>query len=131
MGGEDSVSLREHLEALLNERDKALKVQFEASAEALRLARETQTYKDAKANELRKQIGDERVDRQRETAKFLTIDEYSRRHEDLEKRLLETGEEIGGIRTAQARVAGASVIGSVILAVLINLILRLSGLGSP
>jgi hypothetical protein len=128
---QDPVSLREHLEALLNERDKALGVQFEASAEALRLARETQTYKDEKANELRKQIGDERVERQRETAKFLTIDEYTRRHEDLEKRLLETGEEIGGIRTAQAKIAGASVIGSVILAVLINLILRLSGLGSP
>jgi len=127
---EDSVSLREYLEALLNERDKALKVQLEASAEALRLARETQTYKDEKANELRKQIGDERVERQRETAKFLTIEEYTRRHEDLEKRLLETNEDIGGIRTAQAKIAGASVIGSVILAVLINLILRLSGLGS-
>lgn len=128
---DDPVSLREYLEALIEERDKALKVQFEASAEALRLARATQTYKDEKANELRKQIGDERVERQRETAKFLTIDEYTRRHEDLEKRLLETGEEIGGIRTAQAKIAGASVIGSVILAVLINLILRLSGLGSP
>jgi len=125
------IPLREYLEALLDERDKALKVQLEASAEALRLARETQTYKDEKANELRKQIGDERVERQRETAKFLTIEEYTRRHEDLEKRLLETGEDIGAIRTAQARVAGASVIGSVILAVLINLILRLSGLGSP
>ncbi len=42
------------------ERDKASQIEKSARAEALQLAREIQTYKDEKANELRKQIGEER-----------------------------------------------------------------------
>lgn len=40
--------------------EKALKVKEEADKTALGLQRETQTYKDEKANELREQIGSER-----------------------------------------------------------------------
>ena len=79
---EDSVSLREHLEALRRhdrradekfqmerdrrytevalEREKALKIKETADLAALQLAREIQTYKDEKANELRSQIERER-----------------------------------------------------------------------
>jgi vacuolar-type H+-ATPase subunit H len=74
----ETVPLREHLEALraadaalAAERDRryaevkaaeaqALKVKEEADKTALGLQRETQTYKDEKANELREQINSER-----------------------------------------------------------------------
>lgn len=42
------------------EREKALRIKEEADKSALLLAREIQTYKDEKANELREQIGSER-----------------------------------------------------------------------
>ena len=42
------------------EREKALKIKETADRDALGLAREIQTYKDEKANELREQIGSER-----------------------------------------------------------------------
>lgn len=42
------------------EREKALDIEKSARAEALQLAREIQTYKDEKANELREQINNER-----------------------------------------------------------------------
>lgn len=72
------VMLREHLEALrvaddkfreerdrryaeVNvEKEKALKIKETADLAALQLAREIQTYKDEKANELREQISSER-----------------------------------------------------------------------
>jgi hypothetical protein len=75
---EDSVTLREHLEALRKadalfqaerdrryaevsvEREKALKIKEIADLAALELARQIQTYKDEKANELREQINSER-----------------------------------------------------------------------
>ena len=74
----ETVSLKEHLEALraadmrfneerdrryaeVNvEREKALKIKETADLAALQLAREIQTYKDEKANELREQINSER-----------------------------------------------------------------------
>lgn len=43
-----------------DEREKALKIKEEADRSALLLAREIQTYKDEKANELREQINRER-----------------------------------------------------------------------
>lgn len=74
----DTVPLKEHIEALLaglvrfleerdrrytevnTEREKALKIEAAAKAEALELARDIQKYKDEKANELREQINSER-----------------------------------------------------------------------
>lgn len=64
-------TLKELLETLARERDrryaevnvereKALKIKEEADKAALGLAREIQTYKDEKANELREQISSER-----------------------------------------------------------------------
>jgi vacuolar-type H+-ATPase subunit H len=73
-----AVSLREYLEAQIQferllseandrryyevnvEREKALKIKETADLAALQLAREIQTYKDEKANELREQISSER-----------------------------------------------------------------------
>jgi hypothetical protein len=72
------ITLRKHLEELQAERDlfeaerdrryaevnvekeKALKIKETADLAALQLAREIQTYKDEKANELREQINSER-----------------------------------------------------------------------
>lgn len=74
------VPIREHLEAIRAldhqlaeerdrryaevalEREKALKIKETADRAALQLAREIQTYKDEKANELRSQIERERGD---------------------------------------------------------------------
>jgi hypothetical protein len=74
----ETVPLKEHLAALREadlrfneerdrryaevniEREKALKIKETADLAALRLAREIQTYKDEKANELREQINSER-----------------------------------------------------------------------
>jgi hypothetical protein len=42
------------------EREKAVRIKEEADAQALQLARDIQTYKDMKANELREQIASER-----------------------------------------------------------------------
>jgi hypothetical protein len=74
----ETIPLKEHLEALraadmrfeeerdrryteVNiEREKALKIKETADLAALQLAREIQTYKDEKANELREQISSER-----------------------------------------------------------------------
>ncbi len=43
------------------EKEKALKIKEQGDRDALQLAREIQTYKDEKANELREQINRERV----------------------------------------------------------------------
>jgi hypothetical protein len=48
------------LTEVATEREKALKIKEEADKAALALAREIQTYKDEKANELREQINSER-----------------------------------------------------------------------
>ncbi len=50
---------RRYLEVTL-EREKAIKIKEEADKAALGLAREIQTYKDEKANQLREQISSER-----------------------------------------------------------------------
>jgi hypothetical protein len=73
-----TIPLREHIEALAAkdallqterdrryaevsvEREKALKIKEVADLAALQLAREIQSYKDEKANELREQISSER-----------------------------------------------------------------------
>jgi len=50
---------RRYMEVAL-EREKALRIKEQADRDALDLAREIQTYKDEKANELREQINSER-----------------------------------------------------------------------
>ncbi len=62
------------------EREKALKIKETADLAALGLAREIQTYKDEKANELREQINAER-------GLYLTRDEYLAQHQALEDKL--------------------------------------------
>jgi len=74
----NGVSLKEHFETILAlndrilterdrrytevniEREKALQIKEKADLAALKLAREIQSYKDEKANELREQISSER-----------------------------------------------------------------------
>lgn len=58
------------------EREKALKIKETADLAALGLAREIQTYKDEKANQLREQINEER-------GAYLTRIEYTTQHQAL------------------------------------------------
>jgi HD superfamily phosphodiesterase len=74
-------------------RAEALKIKQEADDQALSLAREGQTYRDEQANKLREQIGQERTEAREREARFLTKEEYDRRHEDLMK-------EVGRVATA-------------------------------
>jgi vacuolar-type H+-ATPase subunit H len=92
------VSLREYIEArdwmrdrideerdrryteVALEREKALKIKEEADKAALGLAREIQTYKDEKANELREQINSER-------GQYLNRDEWINAHAALTEKL--------------------------------------------
>lgn len=53
-------TLKEHYDALRVADQRALQIKEEADVRALELAREIQTYKDEKANELRSQIESER-----------------------------------------------------------------------
>jgi hypothetical protein len=113
MAASDSASLRD-LEAERHITDEQVKRLDQAVAAAEKTALNANTATEAlagKHNELIRK-GEERE------ATFATREEAERLRDEL-----------GSLRTAQARITGASVIGSVILAVLINLILRLSGLG--
>jgi vacuolar-type H+-ATPase subunit E/Vma4 len=58
--GGTCVPLRDYFEALRAADQRALQIKEEGDAKALNLAREIQTYKDEKANELRSQIEQER-----------------------------------------------------------------------
>jgi hypothetical protein len=78
------------------EREKALKIKETADLAALGLAREIQTYKDEKANELREQIGSER-------GHYATKDDLIAAVEKLE----ETIKPIAGyIASQQGRIGG-------------------------
>src|SRR6202166_3169703 len=74
------------------EREKALKITEEADKAALGLAREIQSYKDEKANQLREQIGSER-------GSYAT-------KEDLASTLREIGAAIQPLSTYVASMAG-------------------------
>lgn len=54
------VTLKEHFDALRAADQRALAIKETADLAALELARQIQTYKDEKANELREQINSER-----------------------------------------------------------------------
>src|SRR6186997_467936 len=58
---EPSISWREYVDTRFDAQKEALTIKDSERQEALRLAREIQTYKDEKANELREQINRERI----------------------------------------------------------------------
>jgi len=60
MAAEPTVSWREYVDTRFAAQKEALAIKDSGDREALKLAREIQTYKDEKANELREQIGRER-----------------------------------------------------------------------
>lgn len=127
------VSLREHWGALRDadlrfdaerdrrltevaiEREKALKIKETADLAALGLAREIQTYKDEKANELREQIGSER-------GRYLTRDEYLTAHVALIDKVESGFKPLNEYMTAQqGRTAGIGVSTGVLIACLSSL----------
>lgn len=61
MTSEPTISWREYVDTRFDAQKEALTIKDSERQEALRLAREIQTYKDEKANELREQINRERV----------------------------------------------------------------------
>lgn len=101
------------LRELMNERDRryakeaelradALKIKQQADSEALNRDREDRKYKDEQANKWREQVAQERVDAREREAKFLTKDEYDRRHGDLLK-------QVGALATVQSEGGGRAV----------------------
>lgn len=75
---DDAVPLKEYFERILQERERRFDIQREDTAEALRLARTIQDYKDEKANELRSQI-------ERERGNYATKDDLIKSIEKVEE----------------------------------------------
>lgn len=139
------VSLREHLEALRQadrrleverdrryselaiEREKALKIKETADLAALDLARQIQTYKDEKANELREQINSER-------GLYLTREEYSAAHVALAEKMDQAVKPLAEfVQSQQGRQQGigviaATIVGSVtVIAAVVAIVIKLVG----
>jgi len=104
------------------EREKALKIKETADLAALQLAREIQTYKDEKANELREQINSER-------GLYATKHDLSGLQEKLEAQLtpvmnfvaLQQGRS-GGLQSGWAVLVGAIVAAGGITAMIVALV---------
>jgi|HubBroStandDraft_6_1064221.scaffolds.fasta_scaffold03612_7 hypothetical protein len=77
------------------EQEKAIKIKETADLAALELAREIQTYKDEKANELRSQIESER-------GSYLTTETYQARHGELEKSLAALAQTVTALVTERS-----------------------------
>jgi len=90
------------------EREKALKIKETADLSALQLAREIQTYKDEKANELREQINSER-------GKYATKDDMANVTEKFEALIKPLAE---ALQSNQGRATGITDSGKVVAAIL-------------
>lgn len=99
------------------EREKALKIKETADLAALGLAREIQTYKDEKANELREQISSER-------GAYATKEDVKALDEKLEVRLAPL---IAYVASQQGRAAGIDNFTKTLIA-LVGVVLVLAGL---
>jgi hypothetical protein len=132
--GIEWVSLREHLEAMGAERDrryaevnvekeKALKIKETADLAALQLAREIQTYKDEKANELRAQI-------ERERGTYATQSDLKALSEKIEALIKPLSEYVLGQRGGANKVVdtrlnvGAIVAFLALIAVIVSIVLQ-------
>lgn len=102
------------------EREKALKIKEEADKVALTLAREIQTYKDEKANELRSQI-------ERERGSYATQSDLRALGDRLEAKLEPVDSQVGEIRrdmsAQRGRSAAFAAVGAVML-VMIPLVIQ-------
>jgi len=131
--GDLTVTLKEHLEKVRElelrfqeerdrrytevalEREKALKIKETADLAALQLAREIQTYKDEKANELREQISSER-------GLYATKDDIGNLVEKVDGL-------IKPVQNWQAKATGAAVVLALIAGTIGALVARLFGGG--
>jgi hypothetical protein len=92
------------------EREKALKIKETADLAALQLAREIQTYKDEKANELRSQI-------ERERGSYATKDDLANATREIAATLKPLSEFVSGQRGGQQLKASAiALIGLAVVA---------------
>jgi hypothetical protein len=124
---EQSITLREHIEivnglkdqfheerdrryAEVNiEKEKALKIKETADLAALQLAREIQTYKDEKANELREQISNER-------GLYATKDDLANMNREWQATLKPISDYVSGQRGVQE---GIGISGSVLVSLVV------------
>jgi uncharacterized membrane protein YqiK len=147
---QDCVTLREHLEALRTadaeqhralrtadaelhrerdrryaevnvEKEKALKIKETADLAALQLAREIQTYKDEKANELREQISSER-------GLYATKEDVANAAAKLEAMIKPLADYVssqqgraGGLNAGWAYLIGVAVLISAVVAIVVKL----------
>ena len=75
-----TVTLREYIEAIMSERDRALTAAFMAQQSALNLATKNLELRLEKLNELRQEVTQDR-------ANFITRDKYEDAHDALENRV--------------------------------------------
>jgi len=76
----NTVTLREYIEAIIGERDRALQAAFRAQQDALNLATRNLELRLEKLNELRTEVTQDR-------ANFLTRDRYDSQHAALQDRV--------------------------------------------
>ena len=117
-------TLKEHCEKLAVERDRrytevgaererALRIKDEADKTALELARQIQTYKDEKANELREQISSER-------GQYITRKE----HEDLIKSMTEIAKAQSSQAGRNSVIVGAATLVLLVVTLFMNYLIR-------
>jgi hypothetical protein len=90
------------------EKEKALKIKETADLAALQLAREIQTYKDEKANELREQISNER-------GLYATKDDLANMNREWQATIKPIADYVSGQRGVQE---GIGISGSVLVALI-------------
>ena len=76
----NTVTLREYIEAIIGERDRALQAAFRAQQDALNLATRNLELRLEKLNELRNEVTQDR-------GNFLTRDRYESQHQALEDKV--------------------------------------------
>jgi len=107
------VPLREYIERIFDERQKALDVAFKAQEQALRLASNNLELRLEKLNELRNEVTSDR-------GNFLTRDRYESQHSALE-------EKVAALESFRGKALGFGALASLLSAVAGALIVKAIG----
>ena len=109
----NTVSLREYIEAMMRERDRALTAAFKAQQDALQLATRNLELRLEKLNELRNEVISDR-------GTFLTRDRYESQHSALE-------DKVAALESFRGKALGFGALASLISAVAGALIVKAIG----
>jgi hypothetical protein len=117
MSNDEVVSLRQYIEALMNQERKSHAREHELLAESVQHTKENLELRLESMNQFRSQITEER-------GTMLSRETYETRHVDLERRisLIETG--LANIRGRSAATSAALGVGLVILQLVMHFFLR-------